>query len=364
MPQIRRVDARAGRGEMVGQQAGQDGAVGVGLKLAHALIGGARKHHLAAGARCPMRADWSCPNRRQPIRPGWPPDLHQKNKHARYHIGLEHGRGRCGVLQGAEAAALAGLQSLSIPPLIIIRQGGHVRWRSHSGSSATAKPDGVLKDHARGHQAGGTRRLAADGVPRRWPSHCRASAVYMSTLQGTKLEVYVPPTIHYGRDAGGDTELFAIPLTIANNGARSAAVLSIELEVQNLKTSTTQRCYSAFLGEHPREAATSNRQFAPLSIAGRGLFSETVRFYPAGCSPSLWMPRASTRFRLQLNTAAPHEPSLLDWLQGRAQLAANRCDDAALDLGSAAWLPARHDRHARQGLEACCGQPNPSLPVG
>jgi hypothetical protein len=146
-------------------------------------------------------------------------------------------------------------------------------------------------------------------------------SVYMSTLQGAKLEVYVPPTIHYGRDAGGDTELFAIPLTIANNGARSAAVLSVELEVQNLKTNTTQRYYSAFLGEHPREATTSNRQFAPLSIAGRGLFSETVRFYPAGVQPKLVDAEGEYAFRLQLNTAAPHEPSLLDWLQGRAQLA-------------------------------------------
>ena len=146
-------------------------------------------------------------------------------------------------------------------------------------------------------------------------------SVYMSTLQGAKLEVYVPPTIHYGRDAGGDTELFAIPLTIANNGARSAAVLSIELEVQNLKTNTTQRYYSAFLGEHPREATTSNRQFAPLSIAGRGLFSDTVRFYPAGVQTKLVDAEGEYAFRLQLNTAAPQEPSLLDRLQGRAQLA-------------------------------------------
>ena len=146
-------------------------------------------------------------------------------------------------------------------------------------------------------------------------------SVYMSTLQSAKLEVYVPPTIHYGRDAGGDTELFAIPLTIANDGARSAAVLSIELEVQNLKSNATKRYYSAFLGEHPREATTSNRQFAPLSIAGRGLFSDTVRFYPAGVQPKLVDAEGEYVFRLQLNTAAPNEPSLLDRLQGRTQLA-------------------------------------------
>ncbi len=147
-----------------------------------------------------------------------------------------------------------------------------------------------------------------------------AFSFYMSTLQGAELETYVPPTIHYGRDAGGDTELFAIPLTITNSGARTGAVLSIELEVQNLKTNSTKRYYSAFLGEHPREGAAPNRQFAPLSIPGRGVFSETVRFYPAGDAlPRLIDGQGEYAFRLQLTTAAPPEPSIMDRLQGRRQ---------------------------------------------
>ena len=141
---------------------------------------------------------------------------------------------------------------------------------------------------------------------------------YMSSLQGAQLETYVPPTIHYGRDA--DSEVFAIPITIANSGARSAAVLSLELEVQNLKTNATKRYHSAFLGEHPREAAVSNRQFAPLSIPGRGIFTETVRFYPIGDAlPRVVDAEGEYAFRLLLNTAAPPDPSLFDRLQGRTQ---------------------------------------------
>jgi hypothetical protein len=141
---------------------------------------------------------------------------------------------------------------------------------------------------------------------------------YMSSLQGAQLETYVPPTIHYGRDA--DSEVFAIPITIANSGARSAAVLSLELEVQNLKTNATKRYHSAFLGEHPREAAVSNRQFAPLSIPGRGIFTETVRFYPIGDAlPRVVDAEGEYAFRLSLNTAAPPDPSLFDRLQGRTQ---------------------------------------------
>jgi hypothetical protein len=141
---------------------------------------------------------------------------------------------------------------------------------------------------------------------------------YMSALQGAQLETYVPPTLHYGRDA--DSEVFAIPITIANSGARSAAVLSLELEVENLRTKATKRYHSAFLGEHPREAAVSNRQFAPLSIPGRGIFTETVRFYPVGDAlPRVVDAEGEYAFRLVLNTAAPPDPSLFDRLQGRTQ---------------------------------------------
>jgi hypothetical protein len=143
---------------------------------------------------------------------------------------------------------------------------------------------------------------------------------YLSVLQGPALEVYVPPTIHYGRDAGGETELFAIPITIANDGARSGTVISMELEVQNLKTNNAKRYYSAFVGEHPRETAAPNRQFAPLSIPGRAVFSETVRFYPTGNAlPRLIDAEGEYAFRLQLHTATPPTPSLLDRPKGRTQ---------------------------------------------
>lgn len=144
---------------------------------------------------------------------------------------------------------------------------------------------------------------------------------YMSALQAADLAVYVPPTIHYARDGGGDIELFAIPVTIANEGARSGTVLSMELEVERAKDKQTKRYYSAFLGEHPRNADALNRQFAPLSISGRAVFTETVRFYAAGNPlPKLVEEEGEYTFRLSLNTATPAEPSLLDRLAGRTAI--------------------------------------------
>jgi hypothetical protein len=152
-------------------------------------------------------------------------------------------------------------------------------------------------------------------------------SVYVSTLQGAQLEVYLPPTFIYQMD--GDGENFTIPISIANGGARSGTVVSMELEVHNPKANVTQRFYSAYAGEHPKMQTTPNvRQFAPMTILGRTVHSETVRFYPV-TSPSpearsdvskrLVQGEGDYSFRLKINTAVPAEPSLLDRLQGRAQ---------------------------------------------
>ncbi len=151
-------------------------------------------------------------------------------------------------------------------------------------------------------------------------------SVYVTTLQAAQLEVYLPPAFQYFMD--GEGESFTIPITIANGGARSGTVISMELEVQDAKTNATQRFYGAYLGEHPRTQSTPQvRQFTPMSILGHTVFSETVRFYPVGFvrqgeeKQRIVSGEGDYTFRLKLNTAAPPEPSLLDRLQGRTQSA-------------------------------------------
>lgn len=142
---------------------------------------------------------------------------------------------------------------------------------------------------------------------------------YKSVLEAADLEVFVPPVIHYGRDGGGDIELFAIPITIANEGARTGTVLSLELQVASVREpAKTKRYYGAYVGEHPRNPDAINRAFAPLSIAGRGTFSETIRFYPAGNPlPKLVEEAGEYRFTLRLNTALPGDPDIVDRLWRR-----------------------------------------------
>ena len=62
--------------------------------------------------------------------------------------------------------------------------------------------------------------------------------------------------------------------------------------------------------------ASSHRRAFPA----RAVFTETVRFCPAGASPpKLISDKGEFVFRLKLNAAAPAQPSFLDWLQGRVQ---------------------------------------------
>ena len=147
-----------------------------------------------------------------------------------------------------------------------------------------------------------------------------AVSFYETVMKQPKLDVFVPPVIHYARDSGGDVELFAVPVTIANEGARTGTVISMQLEVEAMKPAAnapaSKRYYAAYLGEHPAvDTGTPGRAFAPLSIAGRTSFTDTVRFYPIGNPlPKLVDDAGDYRFTLTVETGLPSKPDLADRL--------------------------------------------------
>ena len=89
-------------------------------------------------------------------------------------------------------------------------------------------------------------------------------SLYETVIKQPRLTIFVPPVLQYGHDSGGDTEVFAIPITINNDGARSGTVLAMELQVENLTAKgdevKSKRYYSAFLGRSiPAYAACRSR---------------------------------------------------------------------------------------------------------
>lgn len=103
---------------------------------------------------------------------------------------------------------------------------------------------------------------------------------YDSNLRRADIEVFLPPVIQYARDFGGEVEVFAIPVTVSNDGASSGALLLLELEVENLASKKTKGFYSAYFGDFPRKSTAAKKAFAPIYLSGRGTYSGTVLFYP------------------------------------------------------------------------------------
>jgi len=97
---------------------------------------------------------------------------------------------------------------------------------------------------------------------------------YETVLKQPELRVYVPPLIHMFRKDFRD--VFAIPLTISNDGAQRGTVLSFDLEVTHRETGKTQRFQNLYIGSSPRDDA---KMFTPVTIAGGTASTNVVLFH-------------------------------------------------------------------------------------
>ena len=99
------------------------------------------------------------------------------------------------------------------------------------------------------------------------------------------MRVFVPPVIQYTAPyQNSNFEAIAVPVTLTNEGARTATVLSMELAVTDPKTNATKHFYAADFGRWTMEKTRSGayEPFAPISLAGRTSRTEQVLFYTRG----------------------------------------------------------------------------------
>jgi hypothetical protein len=123
-----------------------------------------------------------------------------------------------------------------------------------------------------------------------------AVSLWETSLKQADLGVYVTGVATYERDLTADIhllpsggfEVFAVPITIANSGARDAPILGLQLDVTNPKTGLAARFKATYTADGTYFAKTGDKRpktpFSALVIAGRSAWTGTVLFYPVSYS--------------------------------------------------------------------------------
>ena len=140
-----------------------------------------------------------------------------------------------------------------------------------------------------------------------------AVSFYETVLKQPNLRVYVTDTLAYTRDPWGGYEVVAVPLTIANSGARDGAVITLELDVKNVESGKSETFTSAYTADAQyfggsddvaKRIKRPKLPFAPLSIAGRGAFAGVILFYSGEGSAKLVEPNSKLELTLRVLTRA------------------------------------------------------------
>jgi hypothetical protein len=155
--------------------------------------------------------------------------------------------------------------------------------------------------------------------------------LWQNMLKRADLKIFVPPVIQYSSPyQNSNFEVFAIPVTLVNDGAQTGTVLSIELTVTDPRTNTVKHFYSADFGRWTMEKTRTGayQPFAPISLAGHARQTETVLFYTRGDKETpaqLIRETGPYSFRLTLDdgAGADRRPSVkfvreLQWYDARA----------------------------------------------
>jgi hypothetical protein len=133
---------------------------------------------------------------------------------------------------------------------------------------------------------------------------------YETVLKQPELRIYQPPLIYMYRENFRD--VFAIPITLSNDGARRGTVLSFDLEVTQRETGKTMKFQNLKFGETP---SGSSRLFTPVTIAGRSSSTDVVLFYAIATGSFVEQTgpvRLPLRFALKMNVDTTG-----DWLAAK-----------------------------------------------
>lgn len=107
-------------------------------------------------------------------------------------------------------------------------------------------------------------------------------SLFEGSVRQPDLKIFVPPVVQYAQPyQNSNFEVFAVPVTLVNTGARTGTILGIDLVVSDGK-GATKTFYSADFGNWTLERARAFgfKPFSPISIPGKTSFNDVVLFYP------------------------------------------------------------------------------------
>jgi hypothetical protein len=130
-----------------------------------------------------------------------------------------------------------------------------------------------------------------------------AYSLWETSLKGPHLTLFVPPVIRYASPyQNSNFEAFAIPVTIANEGARAGIVVSMALVVTDPAKKLVKRFYSAALGPWSIEKSRTDafEPFAPVSLPGHSSHTDVVLFYARSDETVMQIVQAAGTFQFSL----------------------------------------------------------------
>jgi hypothetical protein len=136
--------------------------------------------------------------------------------------------------------------------------------------------------------------------------------------------------------------MIAVPITLTNEGARSATVLSMELAATDPRTGQTKRFYAADFGRWSMEKtrAGAYAPFAPISLPGRSSRTESVLFYTRGDAEKpneLIREPGPYRFTLTLDVAESKAKPTVSFERALLAYDARAFTEGTLPLYSSDW---------------------------
>lgn len=156
-----------------------------------------------------------------------------------------------------------------------------------------------------------------------------AYSLWETSLKQADLTAYVTGAVTYTTDPFGSSdvqeagghEVLAVPVTIANSGAREAAVLSLQLDARNTTTGKAARYDAAYMADGtyfatPDKAKRPKTPFAALVVSGRSAWSGTVLFYSDDYKNRVITPKDRGRVELTLKALTSPPSGWLDRMLG------------------------------------------------